>query len=255
MSAHMVLQAHGVNAFWGKKQVLFNADAQFEQGQWTCVVGPNGAGKSTLLKVLAGLMPSQGEVMLHHQPLLKWSPSERAKRLSWLGQQASGGDDLTVHDVVMLGRLPHHDWWTGPSAQDLRVVDELLERFALRDWHDRGLGTLSSGERQRVLLARALAVQASVVMMDEPIANVDVPHQADWLATVQQLTRSGTTVVSVLHDLNFALRADQVLVMKAGRVVLQASPHDTALHDCLQDVFEQRLSFHPVQGHWVALTV
>lgn len=255
MSAHMVLQARGVNAFWGKKQVVFNANAQFEQGRWTCVVGPNGAGKSSLLKVMAGLMPSQGEVILHQTPLLQWSPRDRAKRLSWLGQQATGGDDLTVHDVVMLGRLPHHDGWTGPSAQDHRVVDELLERFALSDWRARGLGTLSSGERQRVLLARALAVQAPVVMMDEPIANVDVPHQADWLDTVQQLTRSGTTVVSVLHDLNFALRADQVLVMQAGRVVMQASPQDTSLHDCLQDVFEQRLSFHQVQGHWVALTV
>jgi iron complex transport system ATP-binding protein len=91
--------------------------------------------------------------------------------------------------------------------------------------------------------------------MDEPIANVDAPHQADWLATVQQLTQTGTTVVSVLHDLNLALRADQVLVMQAGRVVLQAAPSDPALHACLQAVFDHRLSFHQVQQHWVALLV
>ena len=250
-----ILQAIGIHAAWDKVPVLLDAHADFAQGQWTCIVGPNGAGKTSLLKVLAGLMPAQGEVLLHGQKLQSLSSKQRATQLAWLGQQASGSDDLSVFDVVMLGRLPHQTWWTGATDEDRAVVENLLASMQLTEWRHRTLGTLSGGERQRVLLARALAVQAPVLLMDEPIANVDAPHQADWLATVQQRTQAGTTVVSVLHDLNLALRADQVLVMQAGRVVLQAAPHDPALHACLQEVFEHRLSFHQVQQHWVALLV
>jgi iron complex transport system ATP-binding protein len=200
-------------------------------------------------------MPAQGEVLLHGQNLQSFSSKQRAAQLAWLGQQVSGSDDLSVFDVVMLGRLPHQTWWNGVTAEDRAIVDNLLESMQMTEWRHRSLGTLSGGERQRVLLARALAVGAPVLLMDEPIANVDAPHQADWLATVQQLTQTGTTVVSVLHDLNLALRADQVLVMQAGRVVLQAAPSDPALHACLQQVFDHRLSFHQVQQHWVALLV
>jgi iron complex transport system ATP-binding protein len=250
-----VLQAIGIHAEWDKVPVLLDAHADFAQGQWTCIVGPNGAGKTSFLKVLAGLMPAQGEVLLHGHKLQSLSSQQRATQLAWLGQQATGSDDLSVFDVVMLGRLPHQTWWTGATDEDRAVVENLMVSMQLTEWRDRSLGTLSGGERQRVLLARALAVQAPLLLMDEPIANVDAPHQADWLATVQQLTQTGTTVVSVLHDLNLALRADQVLVMQAGRVVLQAAPSDPALHVCLQQVFDQRLSFHQVQQHWVALLV
>lgn len=249
-----VLKVRAADAYFGKHQVLFGAQAAFVQGQWTCMVGPNGAGKTSLLKVLAGLMPTNGEVLLHDQSLQGMSAKQRARALAWLGQQEHATNDLTVQDVVMLGRLPHQSWWSGPSDEDHAVVQALLETHGVLDWKYRSLNTLSGGERQRVLLLRALAVQAPVLLMDEPIANVDAPHQADWLATVQQLTREGTTVVSVLHDLNLALRADQVLVMAAGRVVMQASPQDPRLHVCLQEVFDHRLSFHQLDAQWVALT-
>jgi iron complex transport system ATP-binding protein len=248
-----ILQTKSVQASWDNTQVLFDVSANFIQGQWTCIVGPNGAGKSSLLQVLAGLIPARGEVLLQGQSLRQMSAKQRALALAWLGQQALGHDDLRVVDVVMLGRLPHQSWWTGATDEDHAVVEELLQTLELIAWRDRSLGSLSGGERQRVLLARALAVQAPVLLMDEPIANVDAPHQADWLATVQQLTQAGTTVISVLHDLNLALRADQVLVMQAGRVLLQAAPGDPALHACLQQVFDQRLSFHQVQRHWIAM--
>jgi iron complex transport system ATP-binding protein len=112
---------------------------------------------------------------------------------------------------------------------------------------------LSGGERQRVLLGRALAVQAPILLMDEPIANVDIPHQSDWLQTVKQLTQQQTTVVSVLHDLNLAMRADQVVLLHQGRLVIQASPDDPLLHRALIDVFEGRMSIQRVADQWVVL--
>ncbi|MSQ65008.1 MAG: ABC transporter ATP-binding protein [Limnohabitans sp.] len=253
MSHPKALQARQLSARHGRHQVLHAVNVDFEAGRWTCIVGPNGAGKTSLLKVLAGLMDSDGEVLLLDKPLGTYSPRVRAQQLAWLGQHDNAGDDLSVYDVVMLGRLPHRQWWNGAGAQDRAVVEQCLDDLQLSEWRNRSLGSLSGGERQRVLLARALAVQAQVLLMDEPVANADVPHQADWLNTVQAATRQGQTVVSVLHDLNLAMRADRLVVMQRGRVVMQAAVDDPALHACLQDVFVHRLVFHQVQGQWIAL--
>jgi len=255
MSNPVALQANRVSAWHGSRQVLHAVNANFEATQWTCIVGPNGAGKTSLLKVLAGLMPCQGELSLQGKALSSWSDQERAQQLAWLGQQDNAGDDLSVYDVVMLGRLPHQRGWHGADARDHAVVQQCLHDLQLTPWRGRSLGSLSGGERQRVLLARALAVQAPVVLMDEPLANADPPHRADWLNTVKAATLQGQTVVSVLHDLNMALRADTVVVMHQGRVVMQASPQEAVLRDCLQEVFEHRLVFHEVQGQWLALPV
>ena len=253
MNTVLALQTRRVSAWHGSLQVLQSVDIELIAGRWTCIVGPNGAGKTSLLKVLAGLMPSEGEVSLHGKLLASLSERERALQLAWLSQQDTAGDDLSVYDVVMLGRLPHQDWWSGASAQDHDVVEHCLRAQHLSDWRHRSLGSLSGGERQRVLLARALAVQAPVLLMDEPIANVDAPHQADWLNTVRDMTTQGHTVVSVLHDLNLALRADRLAVMQHGKLLLQADADDPVLHACLQTVFDNRLVFHRVQDQWIAL--
>jgi ABC-type cobalamin/Fe3+-siderophores transport system ATPase subunit len=121
------------------------------------------------------------------------------------------------------------------------------------DWRDRPLGQLSGGERQRVLLARALAVGAPVLMMDEPLANLDPPHQADWLRIVRAHVQAGGTAVAVLHEITMALHADEMLVMREGRVTHQGACTDTATHRALQDVFDGRIAVREVQGQWVAL--
>jgi iron complex transport system ATP-binding protein len=237
----------------GGYKVLHGISLSVSKGQWTCIVGPNGAGKSTLLMALAGLLPSHGELWVNDRPLRAMQAKERARGLAWLGQQEPGSDDLSVWDVVMLGRLPHQSTWSGISAEDHDCVNAWLDRLQLTHLKNRTLQQLSGGERQRVLLARALAVQAPIVLMDEPIANVDIPHQSDWLRTVRQLTAQHTTVVSVLHDLNLALRADHVVVMDQGRIRMQATPDNPQLHQALIEVFQQRMTMAQVAGQWVVL--
>jgi len=223
-------------------------------GRWTAVVGPNGAGKTTLLKALAHLLPAgHGRVDLAGRPIQDWDARARARTLAWLGQNEGGAEDLLAQDVVMLGRLPHQGWLGAPGASDRAAVEQAMRQTQCWDWRARPLGQLSGGERQRVLLARALAVQAQVLLMDEPLANLDAPHQADWLLTVRALVAAGRTVLSVLDELAMALQADELLVLAGGRVVHQGPADQPACRAALGQVFEHRIAFHHVDGQWVTL--
>jgi iron complex transport system ATP-binding protein len=153
---------------------------------------------------MAGLLAHRGEVRFFGEAHARVPARVRAQRLSWLGQSGSGegsADDLMVYDIAMLGRLPHQRWLAAPSAADRDAVERALRSTQAWEWRDRPLGQLSGGERQRVLLARALAVEAELLLMDEPLANLDPPHQTDWMQTTRALVAEGKTVVSVLHEL------------------------------------------------------
>jgi iron complex transport system ATP-binding protein len=247
--------ALNISAKLGNTAVLHGVNAQFAAGQWTAIVGPNGAGKSTLLKVLAGLLPYSGEVHLQGENLLHIAARVRAKQLAWLGQNEAGADDLTVYDVAMLGRLPHQGWLAAPNAVDHAAVEQALSLTQSWDWRARALGSLSGGERQRVMLARVLAVQADVVLMDEPLLNLDPPHQTDWLHTVRKLTTQGTTVISVLHEVSVALQADSMLILAQGQVQHHGACTNPATHRALEAVFDNRINVHGVGGMFVALPV
>ncbi len=252
-ATHAAMQAHAISASLGHFEVLHDISLTLPQARWTSIVGPNGAGKSTLLKVLAHLLPHIGEVSLLGQPLGTLPGRERARVLSWLGQNEASADDLTAYDVAMLGRLPHQPWLSPPSPADHAAVERALRSTQAWDWRGRALGQLSGGERQRVLLARALAVEAQVLLMDEPLANLDPPHQVDWLLLVRELVASGKTVISVLHEISLALLADELVLMAHGRVTHQGACSDAATHRALEQVFDQRIRIESCSGQWVSL--
>jgi iron complex transport system ATP-binding protein len=249
----IALQTRGLKVALGGHEVLHGMDLDVTAGHWTCVVGPNGAGKSTLLKALAGLLPFQGQVLWQGRSLLEMERRERALALSWLGQGEATSLDLRVLDVVMLGRLPHQDWWSVPSPADHAMVEAALKATQAWDWRERSLGELSGGERQRVLLARAMAGNAPIMLMDEPLANLDPPHQVDWLEQVQCLKAQGTTVVSVLHEIGMALHADDVVVMDKGQVVHHGPCDHEATRRAMEAVFEHRIRILLADGQWVVV--
>ncbi len=250
---NIAIHAHSIRASLENVEVLHGLDLTVPAGRWTSIVGPNGAGKSTLLKVLAGLLPCSGTVHLLGMPLSQMPRRQRAQTLAWLGQNESTADDLSVWDVAMLGRLPHQPWLSAPSAQDRVAVEQALRSTQAWEWRERPLGQLSGGERQRVLLARALAVQAQVLLMDEPLANLDPPHQADWLAVVHDLVAQGKTVVSVLHELTMALHADEMVVMAQGRALHQGACDHPDTHRAVESVFDHRIAVRGLDGQWVAI--
>ena len=254
---NIAISAHGISARIGNALILHGIDLQLPAGCWTSVVGPNGAGKSTLLKVLAGVLRSgrvDGEVRLNGTLLRDLPGRERARQMAWLGQnEDTSADELTAYDAAMLGRLPHQPWMAPPGAADHAAVEQALRTTQAWEWRHRPLSQLSGGERQRVLLARALAVQAPVLLMDEPLANLDPPHQADWLHTVRALVAAGGTVVSVLHEVTLALQADAMVVVAGGRVLHHGDCGDAATHAALEAVFDHRIRVRQLDGQWIAL--
>ena len=248
------LQARGLQVALGGRTVLHGIDLALPQGRWTSLVGPNGAGKTTLLKALAQLLPARGDVLLFGRSAAAWPRRERARQLAWLGQNEGAPPDLRARDIVLLGRLPHQDWMGAASPEDHAQVQAAMEETQCWQWRDRPLGSLSGGERQRVLLARALAVRAPLLLMDEPLGNLDLPHQADWLAIVRRHVAAGGTAVSVLHEIGIALQADDLLLLADGRIVHHGPCADPATHRALEAVFDHRIEVHAVAGRWVALT-
>ncbi|WP_428949894.1 ABC transporter ATP-binding protein [Streptomyces sp. cg35] len=218
-------------------------------GQFVGLVGPNGSGKSTLLRcVYRALRPTAGMVRLDGEDLLSLSARESARRLAALPQEAVAEFDFTVAEVVAMGRLPHQGAVARTTDEDRRTCRAALEGVGAGHLADRGFLTLSGGEKQRVLIARALAQQPRVLVLDEPTNHLDIAQQLEVLALVRA---GGLTVLTALHDLNLAaLHCDLIHVIDAGRIVASGAPHDVLTPELLADVFKVRAHRvpHPATG-------
>jgi iron complex transport system ATP-binding protein len=237
--------------------VLQNINLAIPEGEWTSIVGPNGAGKSTLVQALAGLLPYEGSIQIGGAELRSIAIKARAQHIAWLEQATSIPDGLDfglrVYDIAMLGRLPHQNWLSIPSAEDHRVVEQAMRQTAVWDLRERFFSQLSGGERQRVLLARLFAAQAAILLMDEPIANLDPPHQADWLQWQSTLSDQGKTSITVLHEIQFALQAENLILLGKKGVHHQGKSDDPLTHQALIDLFDGRIELAKLDNHWVAL--
>ncbi len=239
----------------GELVALDNVTLNIAKGKWTSIIGPNGAGKSTLLRVCAGLQGNLSRVQLSEDALSHISPANRARRIAWLGQNELVQGEMSVYDLVMLGRLPHLSWFGAPSDNDHSIVRQALETMHAYEWKDRSVGQLSGGEQQRVLIARALAVDADILLMDEPLTNLDPAHQSDCLHLISALVAKGKTVVTVLHEIAFALCADEIVVMNQGSVHFQGTSDEANTHRKIEQVFQNRIEIHPFKNRLVVLPV
>jgi iron complex transport system ATP-binding protein len=208
-------------------------------GSVTGVLGPNGSGKSTLLRLLSGVLaPASGIVTLDGRPLGDWGRRAVARRVAVVEQHSDTLVELTVLDVVRLGRIPHRRAWTPATAADEEAVRSALERTGLTSRADQPWHTLSGGERQRVQIARALAQEPRELLLDEPTNHLDIQHQLDLLKLIVELP---VTSVVALHDLNLAaMYCDQVVVLRGGRVVAAGTPGDTLTEPLIADVYGVR---------------
>ncbi|MFF8841125.1 ABC transporter ATP-binding protein [Streptomyces sp. NPDC015127] len=230
-------------------RLVSEATLRAADGQVVGLVGPNGSGKSTLLRcVYRALRPSTGTVRLGGEDLHSLSAREGARRLAALPQEAVTEFDFTVAEVVAMGRLPHQRSVARTTDEDRKACESALVRVGAGHLADRGFLTLSGGEKQRVLIARALAQQPSVLVLDEPTNHLDIAQQLEVLALVRG---SGLTVLTALHDLNLAaLHCDLLHVIDSGRIVASGAPHDVLTPELLAEVFGVRAHRvpHPESG-------
>jgi iron complex transport system ATP-binding protein len=239
MSDAPLLTADNLNVTLSGRPVLHDVSLSLTKGHLVALVGPNGAGKTTLLRALAGLQPSSGQIAVEGTTLADLSLRERAKRFGYLPQGHLVHWPLVAKDVVALGRYPHG----GTDPARLAPVDEAAVQRAMEatdtvGFANRIVTELSGGERSRVALARVLAVEAPIVLADEPTASLDPRYQLDVMTNLRRAADGGVLVIVVTHDLGLAARfADTVLVMSHGRLVAHGAPTEALSDMTLADVF------------------
>lgn len=248
-----MLEAKNITINYGARAAVAGVSLLPKPGEVIAIIGPNGAGKSTFLRALNGSLPiSSGQVLLDGKPLSTFARRAVARHIAVVAQESDLRFPVTVMEFVLGGR---HAWttaWGWETERDVDIARNVLRETELEDFAARLMNELSGGERQRAVLARALATEASVLLLDEPTANLDLAHQATMLRLVRARCDNGSAAaVVVTHDVNLAAEfADRVLLMKDGRTIASGPPGEVLTADLLRKVFdlEVLVDAHPISG-------
>lgn len=238
--------------YHGGQEVLKNINFTLERGQFLAILGNNGVGKRTLLKCLNRILKAEsGAFLLDGENILKMSNHEIAQRIAFVSQNVAN-TQMTVHDVVMLGRRPYMKW--GFTEEDHKIVHDAMHRLNLEPLRGRFLNQLSGGERQKVMLARALAQQPKLLLLDEPTSSLDIHNQYQVLKIVRDICHNdGLTAIVVIHDLNLALRfCDRFLLLRRGEVYAQGD-YSVLSPETLKNVYQVDGKILDVEGHKMVL--
>lgn len=239
----MTVEISGVDVALDGRPVLHDVTMTAPSGTWTAIVGPNGAGKSTLLRAVLGLVRSGGAITVDGADPRRRTPRERARTMAYAPQSPQLPEGMTVFDYALLGRSPYIPYLGRESATDRRIVRDVLGRLELDEFAERDIARLSGGERQRVVLARALAQQATLLLLDEPTTALDIGHQQQVLDLIDELRRDdGLTVVTTIHDLTLAGQyADRLALLASGRIAAAGTPREVLTADLIAEHFGARV--------------
>lgn len=234
-----VINIEDINVSIAEKRIVKNLSLQIPEGKVTAIIGPNGCGKSTTLKAVARILPYDGKITFKGKDLKSFSHREFAKCLAILTQSPQAPADLTVKDLVEMGRFPHRGFFGRGGEKDHEHIQWALEQTNMLSMSERLLNTLSGGERQRAWIAMALAQRPEVLLLDEPTTYLDICHQLEIMQLLAKLNKTlNLTVVMVVHELNHAIQfADYVAVIKAGELVASGEPQKVIDSHLLSEVF------------------
>lgn len=231
---------------FGRRAAVERFATTVDSGRWLCLIGPNGAGKSSILRSIVGLVASEGRVDLDGRSIRDLSSRERARLVAYVPQAPLLPDDMTGFEYVLLGRNPYVSTFRSETRHDRAVATEVLARLDLAGMRDRHLGTMSGGERQRMVIARALAQEAPVLLLDEPTSALDIGHQQQALDLVDGLRREhGLTVISAMHDLTLAgLYSDHLALLHEGHLVAQGTAAEVLRPETLAEFYGVSVRVH-----------
>lgn len=231
-----VLEIEGLAVDLRGRRVLEGVSLVAPRGEFLVIAGPNGSGKTTLIRAIDRAVPrAAGTIRVDGEPIDALDQRALARKVAVLRQEGGGGFGLRVEELVLMGRSPYKRWFSPDDAEDRRIAREALAMTDCAGLGERPFATLSGGEKQRVLLARALAQAPSLLLLDEPANHLDVRHQLEILARVKTL---GVTVVAALHDLNLAATfASSVLLLREGRIFAQGAAQDVFAPEHVRAVF------------------
>ena len=234
----------------GGRAVLHGVDLDIAQGEWVALIGPNGAGKTTLLRAIARLVPFAGAIELDGRDTSELNRTELARLLAVVPQEPATPPWMTVGEYVLLGRTPHLGPLAKEGLRDRGAAAEALARLDLLGYAERRLGTLSGGEKQRVVVARALAQEAQIVLLDEPTASLDIGHQQQALELLDALrAESGLTLVAAMHDLTLAAQyAHRMVLLDEGRVVADGGPSDVLTEHLIARHYDASIEVVSIDG-------
>lgn len=236
-----MLAVDGISFSYDGKPVLDSVSFEVERGEVCSILGNNGAGKTTLLKCLLGILrPRRGTVLVAGEKAARLSRVEMARRMGYVAQRESGGARLAVFDAVLMGRRPHIGW--GASAKDLEVAGSVIESLGLEELSLRYLDELSGGELQKVLIARALAQEPGILLLDEPTSNLDLRNQLEVMDTVKAAVDTrGIAALMAIHDVNLALRFSQKFILLKGGAVFSCGGPEVITSGNMQEVYGVRV--------------
>jgi len=245
-----VIDLRGVTVALGGRPVVDGVDAAAAEGEWLALIGPNGAGKTTLLRAVAGLVPFTGSIEIGGRPIEELRRSELSRLVAVVPQEPSTPPWMTVAEYVLLGRTPHLGPLAKEGRRDREAAARALARLDLLGYEERRLGTLSGGEKQRVVVARALAQEAQIILLDEPTAALDIGHQQQALELLDLLRgESGLTLVAAMHDLTLAAQyADRMVLLDAGKVAADGAPRDVLTETLIAGHYGASIDVVPVGG-------
>ncbi|MFT4890256.1 MAG: iron complex transport system ATP-binding protein [Halobacteriales archaeon] len=237
-----LIDVDDVSVSLGGTTVLDEISTAVREGQFVGLIGPNGAGKTTLLRTMSGVLdPDAGRVVIDGDGVADLSSMESSRRVAVLPQDTTVSFDFSVEQVVEMGRHPYRSRFGGGNADDRRIVRDAMQRVDVARFADRSIGSVSGGERQRAILARALAQDTPVLLLDEPTASLDVTRQVETLALVRELVRDGKTAVAAIHDLDLAARfCDELALLSGGGIVASGSPERVLDDETVSDAFDGR---------------
>ncbi|ASS73970.1 ABC transporter [Tumebacillus algifaecis] len=245
----MSVKAENVSFRIGQSSIIRDITLQVSDKKFVGLIGPNGCGKSTLLKMIYRVLrPDTGTVYLDNEELYRMPARSVFQRMAVVSQESTHNFDFSVQEIVMMGRTPHKGMFQSDTVEDLDIVEQALSRVDMTEYAKRSFMSLSGGEKQRVLIARALAQQAEIIVLDEPTNHLDIRHQLQLMDLVKTLD---ITVLAALHDLNLAsVYCDELYVVRDGSIVVSGPPEDVMTPELLREIFgvEAEVTIHHVTG-------